>query len=61
MKLKKPTRKQVVKHLIFIGAGAAVGFAYYYFIGCRTGTCPITSDPAVSVVYGSLFGFLLSL
>jgi hypothetical protein len=40
--------------------GAAAGFAYYYFIGCRTGTCPITGNPYISTAYGSLMGVLLA-
>ena len=61
MKLKKPSKKRVIKRLLFIAGGAVAGFAYYYFIGCKTGTCPITSDPAISVIYGSVFGMVLSL
>ncbi|MEN8222938.1 MAG: DUF6132 family protein [Acidobacteriota bacterium] len=61
MKLKKPSKKKVIRHLLFIAGGALTGFAYYYFIGCKTGTCPITSDPSISVIYGSVFGFVLSI
>ncbi len=39
--------------------GAAGGFAYYYFIGCASGTCPITSNPFISTAYGALVGLLL--
>jgi hypothetical protein len=38
--------------------GAAGGFAYYYFIGCSSGTCPITSNPYISTAYGALIGAL---
>lgn len=41
--------------------GGALGFAYYHFVGCRTGTCPITSNPWISTGYGALFGFVLML
>ncbi|MCK5221611.1 MAG: hypothetical protein KAR14_08525 [Candidatus Aminicenantes bacterium] len=61
MKFKKPTKKQLIKHGLFIGAGALLGFSYYYFIGCRTGTCPITSNPVISITYGSVMGLLISL
>jgi hypothetical protein len=37
-------------------AGGMVGFAYYYFIGCANGTCPISSNPYVSTGYGALVG-----
>jgi len=39
--------------------GAALGYAYYHFVGCRTGTCPITSSPWISTGYGALIGFVL--
>lgn len=40
--------------------GAAGGFAYYHFIGCATGACPITSNPYISTGYGALLGFVLT-
>ncbi len=40
-------------------AGALAGYAYYYFIGCNTGTCPITSRPLNSTLYGAVMGGLL--
>jgi len=48
-------------YLIMIGIvlGAAAGFAYYYFIGCSSGSCPITSRPVNSTLYGALIGGLL--
>lgn len=47
---------------IFIGmlVGSALGYAYYYFIGCNGGTCPITSNPYISILYGALFGLILT-
>lgn len=38
--------------------GGAIGFAYYYFIGCKSGTCAITSSPVISTMYGVLLGVL---
>ncbi|HET9552342.1 MAG TPA: hypothetical protein VFP50_05190 [Anaeromyxobacteraceae bacterium] len=35
-------------------AGAIGGAAYAHFVGCRTGTCAITSSPLVSALF---FGF----
>lgn len=36
--------------------GAAGGFAYYKFVGCRSGACPITSNPWISTIYGAVIG-----
>jgi len=45
--------------LIGIIVGAIAGFAYYRFIGCGGGSCPITSHPLISAAYGALLGALL--
>ncbi len=47
------------KRVVFGLAGALGGFTYYYFIGCATGTCPISSNPYVSTAYGTLVGLLV--
>ncbi|GJQ21020.1 MAG: hypothetical protein HBSIN02_13750 [Bacteroidia bacterium] len=39
--------------------GALGGYAYYYFIGCVSGTCPITGNPWTSTLYGAAMGFFL--
>ncbi len=39
--------------------GAIAGFAYWYFIGCTSGTCPIQSNWHTSTLYGGLIGFIL--
>ncbi len=52
--MKKPTLKQVA----WIAAGAVGGFAWYYYVGCVTGTCPISSNPYISTGYGALVGAL---
>ena len=45
--------------LLGIALGAAGGFLYWNFIGCTTGTCPITSSPMNSSVWGAIIGGLL--
>lgn len=40
--------------------GGAVGLAYYYFIGCKSGTCAITNSVVNSTMYGMLLGVLWS-
>lgn len=42
-----------------IVVGLIGGYLYYYFIGCNSGTCPITSNPWVSTLYGGIIGYLL--
>ncbi len=42
-----------------IAAGGIGGYLYYYFIGCNSGTCPITSSPYGSIIMGALLGYLL--
>jgi len=39
--------------------GAVGGYLYYHFIGCASGTCPITSKPVNSTLYGAMMGWLL--
>ena len=46
--------------LLFTVGGALVGLAYYYFVGCATGSCAITSNPINSMLYMGLMGWLLS-
>jgi hypothetical protein len=41
--------------------GALAGYAFYHFIGCSTGTCPISSNPWISTMYGAGMGFLLTI
>jgi hypothetical protein len=45
--------------LIGILIGALGGYLYYYFIGCASGTCSITSKPLNSTLYGAAMGGLI--
>lgn len=40
--------------------GGIAGYCYYYFVGCESGTCMITSKPLNSTVYGMIMGFLFA-
>lgn len=48
-------------NIIGITVGAIGGYLYYYYyVGCASGTCLITSKPLNSTLYGALLGnFLL--
>ena len=54
---------QFIKQYWLIAAGILVGVAggylYWQQIGCVTGTCPITSSPVNSSLYGAMMGGLL--
>jgi len=50
----------MIKLIIGVVLGAVAGFAYYKFIGCSSGACPLTSNPVISTIYGSVMGALLS-
>ena len=39
--------------------GGIAGFIYYYKVGCVSGTCPLTSNPWLSIIWGALMGYLL--
>ena len=45
---------------LFVVGGGAAGYAYYRFIGCSSGVCPISSNPIISTIYGAFMGFMLS-
>ncbi|MDR1706676.1 DUF6132 family protein [Dysgonomonas sp.] len=53
---------QIIKNnwTYLLGAviGAIGGYIYWRYIGCSTGTCPITSSPITSALYGVLLGGL---
>lgn len=47
------------KYLIGIALGAFAGFLYWRFVGCSSGTCPITSKWYNTSLYGALMGVLM--
>lgn len=39
--------------------GGIGGYLYWSYIGCTSGTCPITASPTMSVIWGIAMGSLL--
>ena len=53
-------KKNWVRQVLFMLSGMLVGLGYYYFVGCTSGSCPITSNPLRSMIYVGVVGWLLS-
>jgi len=47
-------------HVIGAVVGGGLGYLYYKLVGCSTGSCPITSNPYISSIYGAVFGLLIA-
>jgi hypothetical protein len=58
---KAPKRRHptIWRTVAFAVGGAVLGFGYYKLVGCRSGTCPITSNPYISTLFGVVIGFLV--
>lgn len=55
-------KKIIGKNKLFIigaVAGAIGVYFYWLYVGCTSGTCPITSSPFMSTVWGAVMGGLL--
>ena len=63
---KPKTIKELVRTWIFwkpilsFVIGGILGFMYYYFVGCTSGTCAITSSPYGSIIMGGLLGVFIT-
>ncbi len=53
------TKKALLLTGIGIAIGALAGYAYYFYVGCASGTCAITSKPLNSTLYGAVMGGLV--
>lgn len=43
-----------------LAMGSVLGYGYWYYIGCLSGTCPITASPVNSTLYGAVLGILIA-
>lgn len=59
MDIKATIKKNTLK-IVLIPLGGLIGFLYWRFVGCESGTCPIKSVWYWSTLYGLIFGYLIS-
>ncbi len=50
----------ILKILIGAVIGGGLGFGWYKLAGCSSGTCPLTSNPFASTLYGMALGALVA-
>ena len=60
MDIKQLLKKKYVKTILGVSAGLVFGAVYYRLVGCKTGSCPLTSTVFRSMIYGGFMGFLVS-
>ena len=52
----KNIAKKYKLEIIGVLIGSVGGWLYWYFVGCASGTCAITSNPLNSTLYGAMMG-----
>ena len=52
-------KKAIIITGIGVVIGAIAGYVYYFYIGCASGSCAITSKPLNSSLYGAAMGGLV--
>lgn len=45
--------------IIGIIIGIIAGYIYFIKVGCSSGSCPITSNPYMSMLWGGVIGYLV--
>lgn len=50
----------ILKTIIGAAIGGGLGYLYATKVGCKSGTCPITSNKSASTIYGALLGAILA-
>ena len=54
-------KQQIIRLIIGIAVGGALGALMGYFGKCASGTCPLTATPWRGAMYGAVMGALFSL
>ena len=52
--------KAFLKTVAGIAGGVLLGYLYYYFIGCKSGSCAITGSPYGSMLFGGILGMYVT-
>ena len=52
--------RKFLKPFLGIVLGGFVGFLYFQFVGCNTGSCPITSHSYNTIILGGLLGYIIT-
>jgi hypothetical protein len=50
----------ILKTIVGVVIGGFLGFVYYKVVGCPNGSCPITSKPMNTIIYGAVMGLLIT-
>ncbi len=50
----------IIKLIIGAIIGGFLGFLYQKKVGCKTGSCPITSNRTASIAYGAVIGAMFA-
>ena len=48
-----------LKSIIGMVVGVVGGYIYYIEVGCKSGSCPITSNPWMTMLWGLAMGYLI--
>ena len=51
-----PAKRRWLRVALGVLAGGAGGYAFYAFIGCSSGACPMTSNPIIASALGATIG-----
>ena len=50
----------ILKSVLGAAIGAVIGFLIYRFVGCKTGTCPLTASPWTSMLVWGIVGAMIA-
>jgi hypothetical protein len=52
--------KRIILLSLGLAIGAGAGYLYWFYVGCNSGSCLITSKASNSTLYGLVMGGLLA-